>query len=308
MIIVLILILILILLIILLIERKKEHLNNKIIICCPGGGICDMLNIMNNCFVYAINNNRSLFIDINKLDWFKDDIYKYITFTHPSILKEFSYNNINSIYPPELKNDIVNKLNNTKYDNADSKYRTTDGITLSIDLSKTYLEDIIVYVSCGGGIPEELLKYMYFNPIILDVYYKRLKQLPNNYISLHIRNTDYKSNIEEFISLHDNKLKNTKFFLATDDANTIYKYKLLYGNNVIQFSNIPKTTNNANIHYNHDNLDHTEFIIDSFVDLLLLASANEYYYSSEQSGYSRFANYLFTNKNILNNIVKTNLI
>ena len=123
-----------------------------------------------------------------------------------------------------------------------------------------------------------------------------------------INTSAFSSNIDEFISLHDDKLKNTRFFLATDDANTISKYNNIYGDNVIQFSNIPKTINNANIHYHHDNLDQTEFILDSFIDLLLLASANEYYYSSKESGYSRFANYLFNNKNILNNILKSNPI
>ena len=70
----------------------------------------------------------------------------------------------------------------------------------------------------------------------------------------------------------------------------------------MHFSNIPDN-NGKNIHYNHNNINQTEFIIDNFVDLLLIASANEYYFSSKESGYSKFANYLFKNKNILNKIL-----
>ena len=58
-----------------------------------------------------------------------------------------------------------------------------------------------------------------------------------------------------------------------------------------------------NIHENHNNINHKDFIIDNFVDLLLIASADEFYFSSKESGYSKFANYLFMNKCILNKIL-----
>ena len=72
--------------------------------------------------------------------------------------------------------------------------------------------------------------------------------------------------------------------------------------NVMHFSNIPDN-NGKNIHDNHANVNQQEFIIDNFVDILLLASANEFYFSSKESGYSKFANHLFINKNILNSIL-----
>lgn len=82
--------------------------------------------------------------------------------------------------------------------------------------------------------------------------------------------------------------------------------KELYGSNLFNFSNIPNTKHinpNANIHYHHGDVPHEQFIIDCIVDILLLASGNEYYYSSSQSGYSRLALYLFENKHILNKIL-----
>jgi len=283
-----------------IINNFKNSYNNKYLICYPGGGLCDMLNIINKCLIHSEDNNRKLIIDTTKYSWFKHNIHDYILFNHPNIINNISYEKINdsSIYPPELKG----KLKSTIIKYKDGINITEDNVVLSIDLEKKYTEDIIVYSSCGGGIPSKLINYIQVNPIILDVYYKRLNQLPNKYISIHIRNTDYKSNVDEFIALHDDKLKNNKFFLATDDIKTIDKCKLLYGMNVMHFSNIPDN-NGKNIHDNHTKINQQEFIIDNFVDLLLLASSNEFYFSSKESGYSKFANHLFINKNILNSIL-----
>ena len=280
---------------------------NKYIICYPLGGISDMFNIMNNCLKYAINNNRMLIINTSG-DWFRDNIYKFIEFTHNNIYKQDTYDQIYnlSVYPPTLNNmlgsnmsfwwvpgGIINALTNEK---------------LTTDLSQKYDEDVVIYSNCGntGDNPLLLLENMYFKNIITDVYNERLSKLPKNYTSIHIRNTDIQSDVVGFLEKHNNILKDKMIFLASDDIDTIKKYKELYGSNLFNFSNMPNTKHirpNANIHYHHVDVPHEQFIIECMVDLLLLASGDEYYYSSSESGYSKLALVLFENKNLLNKIL-----
>ena len=259
---------------------------NKYIVCYPYGGFCDMLHVIDDCLNYAIKYNRILIIDTTN-NWFKEDIYNYMTFTHENMTNKLNYS---LQFNMDVKNNIQYSMNQNPYCNN------------SIDLSIEYTEDIIYYNNCGGGIPYTLLNYFHFNPIIIDSYRTRLNALPKNYTSMHIRNTDIKSDVDNFISTHQYNLKNNSCFIATDDIVTRDKIKQLYGSNIYFFSNIPKLKG-ANIHYNHENIDHKQFIIDCIVDILLLASANNFYYSSYSSGYSRLALYLFENKEILNKIL-----
>ena len=281
---------------------------SKYIVCYPVGGFCDMLNIINRCLDYAIKYNRILMIDTVNRTWFQHDIYKYITFTHKNIYNKLSRQLFNtaSMYPPAFKN-ILNReftiVDKTDYKNF-KKYEvyTSLGNEINTDLSLEYKEDVLFYSGGGGGIPFTLIKYVHFNKIVLDEYYKRLNILPKKYTSFHIRNTDYKSDVKTFLEKHHNILTNNSCFIATDDITTRDEIKKKYGANIYYFSDIPKVENGG-IHLNPIKIDHTTFIIECIVDILLLASANEYYYATAQSGYSKFALYLFTNKNILNSLV-----
>ena len=307
------LLIIIIIIILILIFINNIHLyehicdTSKYIVCYPVGGFCDMLHIIDRCLNYAIKYNRILMIDTCKT-WFQHDIYKYITFTHKNIYNKLSYQLFDkaSIYQASFKN-ILNReftiVDKTDYNNF-KKYKvyTSLGDEINTDLSLEYKEDVLIYSCGGGGIPFTLIKYLHFNKIVLDKYYKRLNILPKKYTSFHIRNTDYKSDVKTFLEKHHNILTNNSCFIATDNITTRDEIKKKYGATIYYFSDIPKVKTGG-IHLNPIKMDHTTFIIDCIVDILLLASANEYYYSSTQSGYSKFALYLFTNKNILNNLV-----
>ena len=303
--IIIIILIILIILFLYKLRNSKEQFKDieKYIVCYPLGGFCDMLHVMDDCLNYAIKYNRILIIDTTK-EWFKEDIYKYMTFTHKNIYNKLSIpiNKNNSIYPPQFENIINKQFSMTKKDNIAYAISEDIDCQIEIDLSIQYTENIIFYGNCGGGIPYTLLNHFHFNMIITDVYTKRLNELPNKYISMHIRNTDYKSDVDSFLLTHHMILINNSCFIATDDIITRDKIKQKYGSNIYFFSNIPKLKG-ANIHYNHENIDHTQFIIDCIVDILLLASANNFYYSNKQSGYSKLALYLFENKQILNKIL-----
>jgi hypothetical protein len=284
----------------------NEQMEPKYIVCRPMCGIIDKISVIKTCLDYAIKFNRVLIIDTST-DYFNDDINEYINIHSPhvytgsadSILPKIMHL---SIYPPNTKLK-------PKYTEEDKKMHLSYEVK-SLDLSKDYSETILFYTNCKGHSNTsedaiELLKMSTFNPKVLDIYKSRRAQLPENYVGLHIRNTDYKSNVPEFIESHKDVLMNQTIFLASDNKNTIDEFKEIFGDRLITFANIPDN-NGKPIHegYERTKEESREYNIDTFVDILLLANATNYYYSHKTSGFSISIADLRKQPNLLKKLVE----
>jgi len=272
----------------------------------PGGGFNDMLRVIDKCLQHAVQYNRYMIIDSTRISWFRHNIHTYIKFKHPNIYTGNTatiYTKIinRSVYPRELQGKL--RELSVKYV-TNIGYQAYDTISLKTNLSINYAEDVLVYSDYGDGHASSIiLPYIRFRPNIVAVYNDRLRQLSNNYTSVHIRNTDRRSCVSAFIEENKKLLKDSPIFLASDHAATIELFKGLFPQ-TMSFSKIPKHADSRNIHCHHSGYDQTEFIIDCIVDILLLASASTYIYSCKDSGYSKLANYLFNDKLLLQKIVK----
>jgi hypothetical protein len=280
-------------------SNKKKYL-----IYFTQGGINDMLSRISDCYNYCVNYNRILVI--NSLhDWFKEDIRDYINFNSPIIYKgELNelYDKLNkeTTYPPEFKG-ILNTI--VKFEYSPNGYKYNNKI-IDNNLSCDYTEIVKIYVDCGDSTPIKIniLKISSFTNIVLDIFRERFNKLPNNYVSVHIRNTDKSTNVDEFLDQYKNELADNSIFLATDHAPTIIKFKDIFGSNLYSFANVPDN-NGKSIHYNHKSILPRQFNIDCFVDLLLLASGSKLYLShiinDHPSGYGLLARNLHNNKELL---------
>jgi len=136
---------------------------------------------------------------------------------------------------------------------------------------------------------------------VLQKFKERRALLPSSYISLHIRNTDYTSDVVSF--LNKLKLPSSSIFIASDNASTIEICKATLPGSVYSFSSIPKGSEGQNIHIDlRTDANNEDLNIDSIVDLLLLASGSELHVSLEKSGYSQLAISLYKSKDTLRNL------
>ena len=281
--------------------NNESVVNKQYLICYPGGGFNDMMNVILTCYNYALKYNRILVIDTRCL-WFNDTIHNYISFNSEIIYKDdldvlYTELENESIFPLELKGHL--KIFKPTF-NIEFNCYYYNSTNTRIDLNKKYDETVVVFSNCGFGKDIlELLKICKFKCIITEMYKLRRALLPKSDISVHIRNTDYKSDVDTFLKSHNHIFNGKHIFLASDHKDTIDLVKSIYGSNVFSFANIPDNKG-KNIHHNHSSIDSREFNIDCIVDFLLLASGDELYYSSKQSSYSRNANALNKNKIILN--------
>jgi len=295
---------------------QVEQSSKKYMLCIPGGGICDMIFVISYCLEYAIKNNRTLIIDTTRIDWFKESIHDFIAFNHPLICirdPKISLRDIrpNSIFPEDLNTHHLCDF--PIYVNyKDARMQTENRASLTIDLSKSYKEDIIVYCfwadSKLADVPNrfDITPYMKFKTNVLSVFRERRKLLPKSYVSFHIRNTDHKSDVSKFVEEHDHIFKTHPCFLASDNKQNIEDIKDKYCGNVYNFSKIEKYVEGAGLHHITRTRDELiSLIIDSYADLLLLASGDEIYISTRKSRFSLYAEYLLKHKQLLSNLINS---
>jgi len=275
----------------------------KYMICYPGGGVVDMFSVITNCLLYAIAHNRILVIDTRRIEWFRESIHEFINFRHANVFKEDldtlleSLNN-ETTFPHEVKGHLLTfqatfnqELNCNLFNNS---------INTKLDLTKDYEETVIVFSNRAWNRDYTIIGCVQFKEPVLKVYKERRAKLPDTYVGVHIRNTDYPSDVPQFIAEHESILKE-RFFLASDNRQTIEDMKQRFGDNVITFSHIANNPSGKGLHYSVERNpeEHRQFIIDSYVDLLLLASAEKVVFSCIRSGFSQFANIMAGQKQYL---------
>jgi hypothetical protein len=246
---------------------------------------------------YSIQYNRILIIDCRTSLHFNDSFHNYFLTKCENVYKDnldVLYDKIQyfSFFPENIKNN----------------FRQLSAFTFIevIDFNKDYIEDVLVYTS-NRIVENKIIDFFNLFTLhndILKILNERRIKIPKKYISVHVRNTDYKSNVELFLNKNDDFLKNNNIFISSDDINTINIFKEKY-NNVYNFSNIIDIKNKGQgLHFlKRNEEDHKLFNIDTIVDFLLLANGDEFIFSCKHSGFSKSAFVLFDNKKILQKIL-----
>lgn len=124
---------------------------------------------------------------------------------------------------------------------------------------------------------------------LLTTLRQRYQQLPPDYIAVHIRNTDYASDVPQFIKHNQKNFEGRNIFLASDNRNSIEQFKQINAC-VFTFSNIPEynAITAGGIH-KYPATNKYELNCDSIFDLILLSLGQKLYVSCFRSGFSQNA-------------------
>ena len=260
-------------------------------ICRTNGGFADTLSQIMRCLKYCITYNRKLIIDTIHNKCFADDIHNYFNISHSHIYNGTipTYTEL-SVYPTYYTLDNIFTVGlswcHTVKKSINKKYPRE-----LIDFSINYAENILISGEGGGGNDGiEFLSLFKPKTIIIDELKKRYNSIVPKYLGLHIRNTDYKSDVPSFLEKMTPLIERyDKTFVASDNPVTIDEIKALFGDKIVTFSYLPSFTHpQHNIHRD----DNTKFIIDLLCDLYLLILSDQCHCSIYSSGYSRMANRL----------------
>lgn len=261
---------------------NKEYYNkDRFLIFKATGGLFHMINALQNCSYFAKKSNRILIIDT----------YNHSAFNHH--FHEIFY--------------ITGIEYYTSYDVIPKNITTANGISIS-KLSKTYVyfnyKKDAYYFNDPAPIKLRNLPYddsipaiirthinsrhistdikksinIYIRPKIIKQIKKKI--IKESYIGIHFRNTDKKSNINDFYTKIQDALDINPYinilFLATDDYHSIQLFKNKFSTQRLITFNKIKEPNIRNIHYlnkkvlNKYNMSKKDQIIDVLIDVFLL--------------------------------------
>jgi len=269
----------------------------KYILCRPLGGLNDSLCQIKSCYDYSKKTNRILLIDtlyaqlnisFHELFTFIDDInIIYNSYEIKTLIINITTTNNCTIYPTE----ITNLYSNQQWS--------------SINFTEEYKEDIILHCYWGSGQGINTLKLLQLNDNIIQYIIQKYVFILKPYISIHIRNTDYKTNYQELYEENSEIINNNNLFLATDSREVL---------NYFQENKLKKNINNNNLYSfitclnNANDPIHTSYNItvlqDTICDLLLLSLSEKLIYPNKYQGFTSLAISLFNNKQVIYQLLK----
>jgi len=220
---------------------------------------------------------------------------------------------INSLdcYPPLTNGPQVNELlevNRTIYSKEHGNLvDRVSGAYLTFDFEKDYSESILVHEQFGGGnLSFGLLERITISENIRSFVLHRIARLDKDYVAIHVRNTDYRTNFESLFNTIYPKVAGKSVLICSDDAEVIAKAKNYFNaSKVLTASDIPHT-NQKPLHHEWTmkaDEDRKKAAINSIVDLCALGLSGKLYFmdvtAGHPSGFSRLAGHLHENKHLV---------
>jgi hypothetical protein len=294
---------------------------DRLVLCRPEGGLNDVLCQIEKVCKYAEQFDRSVIIDTNhhSTGSIRDHFSRYFVSRQKRVFLdltaiEFKLKNV-SVVPSFIASDLLQY--DAHFDRELGYFvekNTRQPITF--DFTKNYAEPLLVHHASGRlrGASVAALSRLRLHDNLADELTKRLKSIGSNYVSVHIRNTDYKTNYQVVL----NQLRNhpalrdcENLFVATDDIACLEACKNKFPDiNIISFSKLPEKSGRP-IHRLTELDDVYQRNKDAILDLLMLALSHKFIFfelqenrwSAKYSGFSILALDLRNSRAILSELI-----
>lgn len=292
-------------------------MSNKYLLCRPRGGLNDTLCQIEKCWKYCDDYNRILIIDTVKSGIFINfsDIFRDVTKSNYLFeLSDSTLSKINKL-PCQIK-EVEGKLDSYQsiYINKENYNLINTDKKLTFDFNKDHEESVLLHEQCGGGTDSiELLKKLTF---VDDLKLKVQKvKMNNSYKSIHVRNTDYKTDYIKLFNEIKSELKGENVLVCSDDRSVIKKsIDVLSESNIITKTKSDFSIEGEPLHkvYNNYTSDEKKKLTEnSLIDLILLGLSDKIYYSNISnfnftviSGFTKLALLLNKDKSVIYQLIK----
>lgn len=243
------------------------------------GGLIHMLLGLVYSIEYCIKYKNVLIIDVISHNCYKHYLSDFfiIKRTEQELIYSENYDTIepNILYNKKSMDYIKNYPNiEVNVDINHHKY-----LIDRINIRRKFTEDdakkkVKIYAGPGRHTFDLLIKNIKVKPEIINII--KEKTIIDNYIGVHYRNTDIKTDISSIIN-NIKKYKYNNIYLATDDFSAYDKIKKALPNYTIHQYCIPINSNGMPIHY--ANKDKYNLVLNLLIDIYFLYKSNEFVYS-----------------------------
>ena len=288
---------------------------SRFLLCRPKGGLNDVLCQIEKCRKYSLAHNRILVVDTNNYCFFSDfdGFFEFIDSSN-MLFGKIDYKTTKlldhlSCHPSEVEGIIStykSRYSSLEESGIRNWVETDSRAQLSFDFDSEYDQDLLVHDQSGGGDDSfELCRQLTLSPELKRITIERISQLSSDYLSVHVRNTDYQTDYKSFFEKISDKLENKNVLICSDDSSVIdYAHTKFINSNVFSSSDIPSDCRPR--HKNKSEAGAEEDFLNasnSIVDLVALARGKELHFSNVTagfpSGFSRLATFLHNNPDIV---------
>ena len=249
---------------------------SRLLLCRPQGGLNDILCQIELACRYGERFGRTVVVDTDYrcTRSFQDKFSKYFVSAQTGLTLD-----ADAIEDRMADTDVLPQflagrvgLYRAHFDaNAKIFVEEESGRAVTFDFTKDHAEPLLVHHDSGGGtISVSALSRLRLQDSLVAVLRRRLEQIGRPYTAIHIRNTDYKCEYEEWIERRKSEIQGP-VFIATDNRDTLAHCRSALGaERVYSFAALPPVAGQV-LHRSGDRAGAYARNRDAILDLLMLA-------------------------------------
>ncbi len=274
-----------------------QNPNDNFVLARPLGGFNDMLCQLERVWRYCKAFDRVMVLDTRRSGML-DDLLRYYTLTDAKgvrvvPLAETGWN-ISS------KDGQVNGADEDGSLLFERSWREEQGF----DLKTAHPDRVLVHPTSGGGdLGIFFLERLTLRDEIKAHLRKAIEPLGQDYLSVHIRNTDWATDYETAFAAIDNKIRGRKVLVCSDDSRAVNYFRETYSEECdFRTTSELSNTDGTPLHYN-ENRDVWASNIAMLTDIYALAMGSQICmvdtYNGKRSGFALLAAHMLRRINSL---------
>ena len=281
------------------------------ILCRARGGFNNALNVLQLAVESARLTNRTLLIEfpIYKSTPL-ESIFDFSNFpcsvlpATPALLQQlYATNEILDSEPPYYTKEYVLGPKEVKWDHSIQRFAIDKQVPMAILTRSIPSTTLFIIDGCMNGTNGFLLfRNLKFQPSFLHLLKNRRAELPSSYKSLHIRDTDKKTDWHIFAPKVHTYCSTSEPVLLCTDTPSVKRRFLEYSNIVYSSSWMPPNVS-RNLHY--QGITNRNVLPDALCDLFLLCLGSDFLESCPSSGYSQFIRLFRNNSHLLHSLIES---
>lgn len=266
-------------------------MSERYLLCRPEGGFNDMLCQIELCWRYAETHERTLIVD-SAVTGFGDDFATYFRLAEGQIAElqlspeRLQQLNAVSTIPEGVKGRLAD------YDKIFSeqirRFVTATGHTpLTFNPNLRYAQICLLHHQHGGGtVSLDALRRLRLQPELAKYIRKRIVGLGSDYDAIHVRHTDYVTDVGHFFKSLVGKLAGRRVLVCSDNAEVIALARQTFKRaEIVTVSDVPDLGGlPIHVHAKAAGIPVWQLNRDMLTDLFALATSSHLYVSRVADG------------------------
>lgn len=271
------------------IRQWRAQNKEQVVLCVPRGGFNDMLCQIQQCLHYSETHDCILVVNARK-SGMRDDLGAYFELVDPHRCIFLDDNTIRTTKLGKkdcIPRELCGRAHTyTSFYTADKNFcDSISGVPICFDRTIAHDAALLIHEQCGGGTDGwKVLERLRLRRGIRLKIIGRLSRLPVTYTSIHVRNTDAKTDYHRFFEDVQSEIASSDIVICTDSGSALeYAQRNIKAKKIINLNSI-KRNDDLPLH-DRDGFTNLETNIDLLTDLFALSLGRRMLLPTAKVGY-----------------------